>query len=557
VAGQGPAPEAPPGSQLVLTDPAGDTSAQLPAGGGQDTVDLRFLAIAETPTQVEFLVGLEKAWTCSQACPDASQVVVRFERGNRTYLLRGGRDVEASLWGALYEGGASPKFLQAADVRLDPERPVFAMALPTGALPDGSGAPPRHGNGLGNVTVAADSRGFLVVPDPSGDWDRPLVSDAMGDPPGAYDFRYGAQDSRGPLLLQSERTFRETNGEPETLRYDVAVTNQDTRTRAYRANATGAPPGWTVDLPRAPFALAAGGRATFPVVVRTSGVHAHGGFGAFRLEVAADDGSALAGLELGVHYLAIPQPSGHHPTIYLHEHTVRAPFGDVNPALGGTNGYLSMNAWEEDGEDARAAVAGFRDGPAPDAVRYHWLACLDPALKVGLDGDLARGALLKLTLSSQAPAQAVAVNATLSRLIPGDPIASCFPEDVEPRLGDLLAAGEGSVGVSSEGSVPLALTPALEYVPFEEGAGLVLAIEATAAPPALNGFGLFLEPGAQLTLPLLEYGDVAPLAQPGEGFAVQGAAPPPPPPRQGIPSPALPLLGAALLLAALARKRLA
>lgn len=141
--------------------------------------------------------------------------------------------------------------------------------------------------------------------------------------------------------------------------------------------------------------------------------------------------------------------------------------------------------------------------------QFHWSACLDPALRLGLDFDVAARGAFVAQLSSTRPVSG-SLHGRLVLIGPGEAVPSCQPVDYagRPQLvpAELDELPEISLGMDAVTRIETAVLPnwLADYVPYQQRAQLVLELTFMADQPLPQG-NVRLQPGAQLSLPLLEY----------------------------------------------------
>ena len=110
--------------------------------------------------------------------------------------------------------------------------------------------------------------------------------------------------------------------------------------------------------------------------------HVHGGFSAFNLSAASqNDPGSFALLNMGVLHTPIPQPAGHHDTLYLHPDAQGGGlFSQVFPF---TTGVMNTENATPAESTQELSMGGTRDGNG-------WTIPLNPQLQMGLDFDLSR-----------------------------------------------------------------------------------------------------------------------------------------------------------------------
>lgn len=516
-----------PAAAQTYPDAEGDTSVRVlnqwhEDAPGWDGVDLVSLTLTEDPSTFRFAVEVVGFSGPTETRHDAATYFITLAHGGRPHavsLVRNG--LEDAWYGNLYEvdpGTGNVRWLGPLDARgSDAERGGW-VEVPRHHLLDRFGSAPGAGGLLEDVTVHAlsHSAGLLCCFNLM-DLNRGNLAEARDLlDAGDHGVLYGGGESTGPVRLVATHPYRASNGGATTLRYEVeAVNSGDDGT--FVLEARDVPDGWSVTLPGR-LELPAGGRAAIPVLVETPFVHQHGTSSGFQV-VLTDEGDAAtrASTTLGVHYLTTPQPSGHHPRLWLHAVGFGETSRTVNPALGGADGRLYMNAVEDDPGDERVEVTMGAWGVGGGQYRLH--ACLEPGLLMGLDLDLARTGRVELPVVSDVPTEAE-LSGRLVHLGPGAELRSCHPGSWGDRKVTPLASFRGTPaglgGTPTTLEADLTPLPDGDRVAYQSGAQLALEIVVQAGPEAVAPGLLRVAPGGLLDLPLVEYRDSRPAGLVGE-----------------------------------------
>lgn len=512
----------------LAEDPTGDVRG-TPLGGptqpisGFDDVDLTHLWLVETPTT--FDVRLRFAHMDGEAGPDqpSAYLYFTFDGAQSRIWLGRSTDNEAwfGSWSTRASDSASFRYVGPLNARFDAAAGEVWTTLDRDLVQGTSGRAPGAGDELTDIHVVSwATLGHSVsVNDPTFPAKGYLVDvgDRVPDADGrSLTLQYGGAHATGGLSLHVVEPYRASNGAATTYRYDLEAGNQGDHERTLTLTAFDVPAGWNVSLPGASVNLAAGASVSFSITVATPFRHQHGASESLQLRLAdANDAAAWAHAELGVHYLAVAQPSGHHPTLFLHTHPWSETAALVNPPLGGTTGIVTMNTLEEDSEDAGVPIAGYSALGSTREV-YGWAACLDPGLAMGLDFDPARQGRIRIPVSSDRPIAGAVLTGRLLHVGPGLDASACYPSsyrDLEvTELALLDASDAAQVGPAGEHTFETTLTAKVDRVPYVPGASLVLELLVTGEGPGVGGAaGLTLQRGGQVDLPLEEYADSAPL----------------------------------------------
>ncbi len=309
------------------------------------------------------------------------------------------------------------------------------------------------------------------------------------------------------IVLSSPRPTRGSNGEATQYVFDVQLHNRGLVARDLALEAVNVPKDWAVSFARPLVHAPAGGTVSIPTIVGVPFAHAHGAVEKVSIRgVDMADGKPSGFLDLGVTFFEIPQPSGHHPAVYIH-------------ALGGGGGLrgAGVTAWanslSEDPESNRAPIRGeSRSLTGAGADTFRWCIPLSPALAVGIDVDLGATGVASLPLSSEVEQdlQSVEVAVIVSPLPANGRKQPCQEE------GDIVAA-QGNISAARLGptrTLEIALAPQADadHLATEPTTALYFLIEAKTAVPvnALNGLAPILEPGGSFVLPLADFHDALP-----------------------------------------------
>lgn len=520
---------APVGQAAWIDDPLGDVRLQADdpvgqaaplAGPAYASIDLLALDVTEGPETFTFALKVADLGDTDDKSADGMDCSILFTQGGRDFRIRLSRFLPVlgggflDLWTRDGEGAWQMQPLADLDLAMDAVAETLTFTLARGDMADASGAAPFPGRLLEDVH--ASCRNALsgislvggVTPPPPAHAQDDLPDDGVAT--GTWPVTMGAAQT-GHALLTSAQPFRASNGEATTFAYNVTAHNQGGTDDDFVLRATGVPERTNVSLVTDRLHIAAGGEESFTVWVSVPFAHDHGTTRSFVLELAsATDPGSVGRLEVGVRYLAVPQPAGHHDTLYVHSHReegLQEPVIQRAPGIVGNNGFL--NTLDEDPTDSHDGLAfssgSGGGGGSPDA--YEFYVDLAPSLLVGIDADLSRVGEMQVQFGSRSPRQDVMVSAevvvgtrgegtqTLAKM---GPTAATAAGDVYTAVGDLVPQAEA------------------DLVPFAPGMNLFLMVhfESMGALPADPPW---LMTGSWLRLPLLDYHD------PVEGMPETGA----------------------------------
>ncbi len=400
----------------------------------------------------------------------------------------------------MHQDGEAWAEIYRIETDVDRQRSVFPAAIPLEALVTRDGFTPGPGERV-EVLAARAYTNNLHKP-----WDPPIPdTDGIGQGGDDAEFPEGswvdvAGDVSDGLAIGTVQPVRFSNGEATTYHWPVSVLSRGgpmdaiIRVEADEEVSIHAPA--TIQLGEAPI--------EFDVYATTPFAHAHGG--GRELLVHVEGNGLSATLPLEIRYLTIPQPAGHHDTLYLHGYDRGR----------GYNAEHWMNTLDED-------KSGFRSfkmegvGHCVDAgARYGALVTdyvLRPALRIGLDGHIADPATFQGTFETSAHHSDITLAFDLQLY---DPLA-----DRQGEI-DLAGAHVATLPITAQGAarhtidVEIPMRPELDRVPpGQDNLRLRIAVCQTGTPVETFGSAtpIVNEPilhEASLKLPLNEYRDIIP-----------------------------------------------
>ena len=511
----------------VLQDGTGDLEAEAEGqkapfdADAYTDMDLTGLTVEERREAFVFTVAVADIKEPQEENGEGGLISVRFRHNDREFDLQIDQNSIVGSFTDAYLLARPVGTEEWSWVWYDPEAvsvdragDAFVIAVPREQLADEVGAPPFVGRSLQGFW--AESRtlfsgaSFFNLNGQGGLVRSPLyIRDRMPDDGmGTVDVevRLGLAQV-GHLVLHSDDPRRASNGEASTFVFEAYAHNTGGDDDLAVLAAKDVPSGWSVVFPHPVIALEAGQTATFPVVVSTPFAHQHGSAKTFVVEATSESAPTAVGrVELGLTYLATPQPAGHHDTLYFHSLSGEGFTGTpADEVLGWDRAF--MNAAETFDGDEAIPVSGSNGLYVDDTVYtvYGWQVPLDPGLRMGLDFDLEGQAELTVPIKATLAELQATLTAELV-LVQG---GWWFDED-NPRLAtfkaepvDLLPGDEKTYTLTSP------IDPAADLVPYERGQSLVLGIRLTSSRPPtfLADEAPVLLPGGSLRLPLFEYHD--------------------------------------------------
>lgn len=511
------------GPALVLADPAGDVKTEVggqAAAGGEaayPATDLLGLTVEETPFSLAITVQAAALPKPSDAGVDGVLYHVGFLHNGREFRVTiqmvlqvlvadraaglAYRDLPTDEWSFVWSTEA---------VVMDTAAGTLAVDVPRDLLADKDGAAPYPGRALEGVHAVAQSlftdSGLVFI---SG---APLVNspqrvtDTIPDaaPYPALPVQFGLAQT-GDARLSAATPFRASNGEATTFVYEVVTQNLGEAADAFELAASSVPAGFAVVLPVPVVALEGRSNDTVPVLLTIPFGHDHGARASFVLELrSTSDPGSVGRLEMGVRFLDVPQPAGHHDTVYLHQAVVPGGIG----TLLGSQGY--MNTLEEDPNDsgAKDCSRGF-SSTATGTWQVSWPFYLEPTLVMGLDVDAAKVGHVRVPIATTFPT----VDAQFYANLYVEP-----PRDENGRAAAMThIAGIPGTAVEFPGGgatvvVEADLLPSQDAgrVPYQAGHRLVLWFTLQFKGPNSLGFAdeaPCIMPGGSARLPLREWHD--------------------------------------------------
>ncbi len=416
----------------LFTDATGDVQIQSADGGvsqadpmSSDNLDLVGGGIwAETDTTVTFFVHLAGLSENSQGAPftdpDYTLDFRYHGQGYRISIVTAlgnpindafGRDTTQG-WLQKEVGPGRYQSVVDAETELDFSENVARATVPRDAIVDENQAPLARNATLTDVRATASALGFFGFPvslDGSGSGPRvgaPRFFDQAPDTGlgGTYTMTTGQVRQRGALFAVSDDPVRWTNGEATTLTFTARLTNTASKDMPVHVTTSNVDPSWQIAFSDA-LTVGAGRSINATLLVTIPFVHQHGILRQFNAEFTSTDGQSLAAVPLGIYWAEVPQPAGHHDTVWFHGLTqeVTPPF---NAVFGGTHGWFSAKE-EVDGDERKPIPANFAMVPSPATNNRgiaFWSFSLEPSLRMGLDFLLDEQGAADITLDLATPA---------------------------------------------------------------------------------------------------------------------------------------------------------
>ncbi len=503
----------------VLDDADGDATATL-AGAQAPGVDpkgfdLIGLWVSESSRDFTFTLKVKDIDPENPTAQDGGMIDVDFNHADQGYRLRLLRDVgiNAMAFRGLfmaYEPGRGDYQARAwIDPTIDTAEESAAFAIPRDWLLDGNGTAPTVGRELDYFRAFARSNNVFGF---GGSPSLVQMRDAMPDTGYGtlpYPIQFGLQQS-GHAFLASQTPVRASNGEKGTFVFYVTASNLSPDEDRFDLTVRDVPKDWEITLPGGSLRLGGNESRAFPVLASVPFAHAHGAFENFVLEMKSQTATSSVGrIELGVRYLATPQPAGHHNHLYLHS---REEAGNPNSLFGMTGGTFVtayFNTLEVDDNDVGAKTPPFGGQMSAGRQQFNWDLYLEPGLEMGLDFDLNKTGDITVTFSSEVSTYTGVFSGYLvhQRAIVRDNGPS---QVIETVVATIPPSSPQSIGQATAFESVIRPTKAADLIPFSEHAALLLRLNVTLQDgPQFIGTSQTdpMLAGGQFTLPLNEYRD--------------------------------------------------
>lgn len=513
VAGAAVAVPPPADGVRISEDATGDEGVAV---AGQQTPvsrwagsDLVSLDLSEDGLGYHFVLGVRALGSENAPIVDGISLDTYFDAKGKPYAVLVFYDGETGQAYA-YLAEPDPDFPQFYNgvgelgVSVDADAGTFSMTVPHELLIGPDGAQLLKGDVLqGFWTQTTTIGGGLVTALSEG---NARVEDRMPDAdlsPVAWTVRTGPEQ-HGTVRPYSPAPVRVSNGEATTFLFEVVVANLADHLDTFELSAARTPANWVLTFPQEQVRVEANGQQTVPVLVTVPFSHIHGVFTAFNVTVQSrSDPLTYGDVRLGVRYTAVPQPAGHHDTLYLHS----------NPQL-----FVNTLETSEIPEDEAVGLPGSSScsyGSSTGSGRGQ-LVPLVPAFDLGLDMDMARTGLGRIVLESDVPVvDGYSVGGYVVVWYGQDGVSACASSAPEQAVATLERSEPFSIDAGQQVTVDVVIKPlpygdrlehaedihfALILALFEEGpAHVPICCLGSDAPR-------FVE-GSTFQLPLNEYHD--------------------------------------------------
>jgi hypothetical protein len=510
---------------LIVEDSRGDVSFQIGSSSqtapiSSDSVDLLRAWISnETVDDIEFGAQVA-AWDSGDAFTERRRVSWTFKFGERMHEIRSPFGAVASDCepeeAALYRSETSSRVFQVqclGDPIVDRTAASVRVVVPKALIANERDVLWTAGTAISEIRVQVSS-GATVLGQPAAT--IAAFDIAPNDAPAGPYIAQVADAQAGHIFLVSDQARRVSNGESTTFVFPIRLLNVGDAEDTVHLRVETSYPEWTIKLPvriRAPSQM----ETPFPAIVTLNFTHDHGTDQTFRIIAESTlVPESKANLELGVHWLTIPQPAGHHDRLWLHSRPFppeQCDFGvcAVAPQITWTSTLATDPTAGTTDEDAAGAPPATLVQPVA-----LWAFPLAPQLYVGLHLDKQRVGEFVGSLRSTMPSPAANLEATLylcDRL--GEPSEYACQSGM-PGKALLRGSTElGALAANAQKTFDFELDHVSddEVIPWKNATNLELGLKLTTPNP--QGVAtVYKEPSVMLrvkdsvlSLPLFEYHD--------------------------------------------------
>ena len=505
--------------EVRLTDGSADVRVDLQAGGvapagGFEDIDLEEAWLGkETPDAISMgfrLMDWETPTRNPREIYSSPDYELHFRFKDSAYRFVYWDYSPCDGTGARYEtrhvSAPAWNYVACIPVVVDKTAGTLQVALSKSLILDGNSVPARAGDLLED---------FFAATVDQYQWghagDR-VPDDGTGP---AFLLRLG-QSGGADLQLSSPSRLRFSNGGSTSFLFPIDVENRADEPLTVSLASENVPAGWEIDVPPT-VPLETRSVRRVPVIAAVPFQHEHGFTEEFVIAAQpVEDPLLRANLTLGVAFPAIPQPAGHHDTMWLHSRP--ANFSNARDVVAISGYELWFNPLETDPDpEAQDTHVGYEsqveDG---DQVDFVWNFPLKPALRMGLDFDPRRPGLLRTAVEAGLPEADSELAANLWY---------CAPTVRTGQEAGLHGCARGSwfrvahgttdIGALSPNAprdveVTIAVDPQYDLIDHVEGANLRLELRLSlprgTGNADMRGVLLYAD-RSQFTLPLFEYHD--------------------------------------------------
>jgi hypothetical protein len=477
----------------TFTDPIGDTNyhvANQPTTQiDRPAVDITELTIGNEDSetfQITLVMNGPNGLTANPLPLETKQYQVAFEFEGAQYEVHAKRVpcdlTEASLL-KIDEFGESNAGCIEKQFEANP--PTFKFIVPKEQILNAQGEYPRSGSKITNIQATAKE---LLIPTGP---DNRIIDLGPDTPIPEWRFQTSLLEANEVQFTPLQNT-RYSNGIAGTLAYKILTENQGDTIRFIELAAAETPAEWEITLPPS-FTLEPGQSKEIAVIITPPDKHLHGALETAAIEAIVEGESAI--IELNIQYLSIPQPAGHHDTLYVHT-------ADKDIAWMNTN----------EPEDEPFSVAPPNSKSEGLELIYNWFFPLEPSLNLGLQFQDNGTGLASFIIDANVVDRSGELRASLyycpgqgSEVVGSTKHGRCSVEAL------LLAEGAQDADFSGLGQfieIPLEIKVPGASIPPSANSNLILDVQfTTEVPHGIQETGLMIQPGSMIQLPLLEYLD--------------------------------------------------
>lgn len=522
----------------VVTDPAGDLIVELKDGPGitdpighYDFQDIEWIDVRADADGYWFtvkVVSIDVELDNLLGFSDGGYVRIFFTHNDWDYFLeieRPSGQFEIEYLARLYSKSSASddwgRIWISEETTFDLETDTITQFVDREDLPDSRGAAPFPGRELVRFYAysgqrSADFQGELgtsglVIEAP---WHIGDAAPDEGVSDATVPVEFGVEQSGNARLTVAE-PYRASNGEETTFLYTVNATNIGSEPDLFVFDAVNVPSTWDVTIVLPAVELGPGESATIPVLIGTKFAHNHGGSEAFLLKMeGTNDKNSVGRAELGIRFLEVPQPAGHHSKVFFHSSLtpVTASVATVFNVLFAPNGYLYFNTAEDDPDNHGEAISGMGFMVGQNTT-YFWEIPLNPTLRMGLDFDLDNVGQFVASFSNQLPLNGAVLEGELL-LVGENPNGDGAPRggfNDEVTTLAVFRSEPQNLGLNGRMDVdlPVIVTPESDYIPYNPANNIILQLRITGQGLIVPNQNLALEmlPGASMELPMFDYED--------------------------------------------------
>lgn len=470
---------------LILKDKEGDVEAQpgsLGLGGSAASQHFDWLGLqlgVSSPRELNVTLALKNAADPSWGSAHGRQLQIFFRSGQYRYSLSSTTQSTCRFY--LFGSGQDlPSFGRCVETVTDLSNHLIRLPVPMHLVRNESGVSFQPGMVLEDVYATSHLMNASGA----------RIADRVPDVDAAR-FRY---PSGGAMVsLTAARAMEPSNGDTATFAYRVYAINHDSKVQDLLLFSGDMPADWIANFPPR-LSVASNSSKDFPVILTVPFSHNHSQTVSFPLHAVSSDGEVNATMDLGVHFLEIPQPAGHHNKVWLHtDYPEPAAVSPESPAVAGW--FNTLRTDPDPSTTDSSAVHGQTLSP----TTFRWVFPMRPALQVGLTFDKSGQGELNTMVRSDFAVQSAALSAVLE--ITGRRTQKIL-EGVSQAFA--LQAGQGTPV-----QVKMNVAEAVGTIHFTPGANLRLSVQLQTTTPASSPFsrpGPVLDTKASsLSLPLADY----------------------------------------------------